>query len=483
MVLNETQRQVGRDNYSDAVRITRRQMLSGAVAIPSAAAMYWGYDKLEGGPVKAGLIGTGNQGCYAHIGQSNPEFVQIVAISDIRPSNQTRARQYLRDKYGADAENVKLYEDYKKMLEDPEIEMIIVALPLFLHKQATVDALEAGKHVLCEKLMAGTVTECKEMVRAAEKCKKFLAIGHQRHYSYLYANAFSIIEQGILGDVRHIRAYWHRNQTIDPTTGIPGSEGAKLGKYDSWYPSIPEMDQKIDFAKYGYDSLQQLVRWRVDRKTGGGLMVELGSHQLDACTIFLHHALPKVVHGTGVISYFENDRQVADHVFLVYEFGKDANNTVVTYSSISTNMFDQYGEQVMGTKATMILQQEAEAFLFQEAGASRDTRIKWAEARLERPVVDSGSTRAWGGTVGVADTLTSRGYREEQEHLAWLIRNIKAPDGEHKPRCDGRVALNDAVVTLVSNLAMDHKKRVELKPEWFDPSKDAAPETDPDVVG
>ena len=86
---------------------------------------------------------------------------------------------------------------------------------------------------------------------------------------------------------------------------------------------------------------------------------------------------------------------------------------------------------------------------------------------------------------GVAETTTSRGYREEQEHLAWLIKNIKQPDGnpEHMPRCHGRVALNDAVVTLASNLAMEKKRRIEYKPEWFDPNSDAAPETDPAVVG
>src|SRR3972149_3768189 len=106
MVLDEKQRQIGRDNFADAVRIPRRQMLTGAVAVPTAAAMYYGYDHLQGEPVKAGLIGTGNQGCYAHIAQSNPEFVKIVAYSDIRPANQAKARQYFRDKYGAEADQV-----------------------------------------------------------------------------------------------------------------------------------------------------------------------------------------------------------------------------------------------------------------------------------------------------------------------------------------------------------------------------------------
>jgi hypothetical protein len=67
-----------------------------------------------------------------------------------------------------------------------------------------------------------------------------------------------------------------------------------------------------------------------------------------------------------------------------------------------------------------------------------------------------------------------------------LIRNVKESnpaDKDHQPKCHGRVALNDAVVTLASNLAMAHERRVVFKPEWFDVSSDAAPETDEGVVG
>jgi predicted dehydrogenase len=506
MVLDERQKQVGKDNFADAVRFTRRQMLTGALAVPSAAGMYYGYEHLKGGPVKTAIIGTGNQGCQAHIGQSNPDFIEFVAFSDIRPSNVARARGLFRDKYGSKAEKIKHYYDYRQMIDETDAELIIVALPLFLHEPATLYALSKGKHVLCEKLMAGTVTACKNMVNAADKAGRFLAIGHQRHYSYLYANARSIIEQKILGDIRHIRACWHRNQTINAATGEAGAPDAEKGLYDGWYPPIPDVDKTIDIAKFGkgkdeqYESVNQLVRWRIDPKTGGGLMVELGSHQLDACSIFLHaaaaqaagtsaehakHVLPVAVQGAGPVSYFKDGRQMPDHVFLVYEYGEDVNKAVVMYSSISTNTFDGYGEQVMGTKGTLILNQEAEAYLFRE-NADKNTRITWAEARVTRPMAAAGSTKQWGGGTAVADTITSRGYREEQEHMAWLIQNVKTPDPakpELMPRCNGRIAMNDAVVTLVSNLAMKHSRRVAFKPEWFDPASPAVPETDPAVVG
>lgn len=466
MVLNSKQRQIGRDNFADAVSVTRRQFLAGAAAIPTAASLYWGYEQLKGDPVRAGIIGCGDQANNAHLSQSNPDYIKFVGFSEIRPSQQKRTWDTLHSMYGAEAEHVKLYENYQEMLAQDDIELIVVAAPLHLHAKLTIDALAAGKHVLCEKLMAKTITECKEMIRAADAHKRLLAIGHQRHYSYLYANALSIIEQQeILGDVKHIRAYWHRNQTGN------GAADARTGKHDGWHRAIPDTDRNIDFAAHGYKSLEELISWRLFDRTGGGLMVELGSHQLDAASIFLGKVHPIAVLGSGVNSFFEDKREVHDHIFLTFEFPQDV---VVTYSSICTNRFDGYGEQVMGPRGTMVVQEERDAYLFRET-TDKDTRVTWAEDRMGRPTVASGSTTAWSSGVGKADTLGSRGYREQQEHLCWIIRN-GGFDSEHKPRCHGRVALADAVVALSANLAMRTKQRINFKSEWFDAENDAAPE-------
>jgi predicted dehydrogenase len=488
MVLDERQKQIGKDNFTTTVPITRRQLLSGVVAMPTVAAMYWGYTELKGDPVRCAVIGTGNQG-RAHIRSMNPDYLRVVAFADIRPSNIAKARRDLNEKFGSDAAKIEHYEDYSKLLDRNDIEMVIIALPLHLHAPCSIEAMQKGKHVLCEKLMAKTVMQCKEMCRVADEKNRLLAIGHQRHYSYLYANALAIVQEpAIMGDVKHIRAYWHRNQTG------AGAEGADTSAdYDSWHPPIPDADKNVDFAKYGYDSLAQLVRWRLDAETGGGLMVELGSHQLDAASIFLGKIHPKCVQGVGELSFFRDGRDVNDHVFLTYEFpdmrgakddqGNPLQSVVVTYSSISTNAFDGYGEEVMGTKATLIVQQEHDAYLFQEPAkyneradySNTPTRITWAENRMARPTSDSGSTTQWVSGTGTPDTLTSRGYREEQEHMAWIIRN---PDSGQKPRCNGKVALGDAVVTLASNLAMAKKRRIEYKKEWFEVDSDSVPENE-----
>src|SRR5207302_240835 len=108
-------------------------------------------------------------------------------------------------------QHIRVYDDYKQLLANDEIEMVVIALPLHLHAQVSIEAMRAGKHVLCEKLMGWNISQCKEMIRVADETHKFLSIGHQRHYSLLYAHANEIVTSGVLGDVKHIRALWHRN--------------------------------------------------------------------------------------------------------------------------------------------------------------------------------------------------------------------------------------------------------------------------------
>ncbi len=220
---------------------------------------YFGYEATLAEPVRVGVIGTGDQGSVL-IGAINPAFVQVKAIADVRPYNQHRAfhgdayseaaervRPGLMKKYGWETEeeargNVQVYGPYQELIEHAEnddLEAVIIALPLHLHAAATVAAMNAGLHVLTEKLMGHSVRECKEMARAARQFGKHLATGHQRHYNILYANAVDLIRRGTLGDLHYIRAQWHRGN-------LPGA--------DSWRQPMPRE------AKPDDDQADQLLR-------------------------------------------------------------------------------------------------------------------------------------------------------------------------------------------------------------------------------
>jgi predicted dehydrogenase len=376
--------------------------------------------------------------------------------------------------------------------------------------------------------MAWNITQCKEMIRAAETPgqEKVLAIGHQRHYSMLYAHASEVLNSGVLGDVRHIRAQWHRNNArplldnqgrpvVDPASGLPRYR-------DGWRPDVPAEDRAAlegRIRDLGYRNMEELIRWRLYKRTGGGLMAELGSHQLDACSIFLGKVHPVAVSAVGGKYFYNDDREVEDHVFCTFEFpGPDyareireqttrpANSSalphkdlrVVTYSSINTNDFEPYGECVMGSRGTMVVEMEQSAMLWgvesAAAGGPRSTAVTVTTAAGGQPVLTSSATdvprdnRA--ATVGAASlgaAPPSRGYREEMEHFAYCIRMRSegmAADRERlKPRCDGRAAMADAIIALTANQSMMRQQRVEFDERWFDPSSTEVPDANMTVQG
>ena len=501
------EREIGKQNYQDALGVSRRSFLKAAAAAPALGAFYFGYEKLKN-PVKVGFIGTGDEGSVL-LTQHPPEYMDIVGIADLRPSNRKRAlsgdgnehRVGLIKKLGRDkAMSIKQYDDHKALLDDPEIEAVVIAVPLNVHAPLAIEALRKNKHVLCEKLMAHNITECKEMIRVAKETGKLLAIGHQRHYSMLYDNANDLVKQGVLGDIKFIRASWHRNNSF------PHS--------DSWQKGIPGEDKKAlegRTSQYGFDSMEELVNWRLYNKTGGGLMAELGSHQMDACSIFLGKVHPLAVAGYGGRNFYHvkgvgskdkqaDNREIDDHVYVTLEFPgphyqEDQNDIViVTYSSINTNRLEPYGETIFGSRGTLVTELEQSVMLYKEAGgdsggggAGQRLRVVQAAAGGGAVLQASASLAPAGGgaVASSSDEKVSRGYTEEMEHFCWCIRNnvpLDTPVEQHGLRCPGKHAMADAIMAITANLAMKHKKRIVFREEWFDPDNPAVPETDEQVA-
>jgi len=591
MNLTPEERQIGRDNYYEALGVSRRDFLKGTVAagVTSGAglgAMYFGYGPRVGDPVRVGIIGTGDEGGVL-IGGLTPDYVQVAAICDIRPYNIHRAfhgdwsspvaqeaRPGLMAKYGWKTEDearkhIQVYERYEELLKDSRLEGVIIALPLHLHAPVAIAALRAGKHVLTEKLMAHDVAQCKEMGRVARSTGLLLATGHQRHYSVLYDNAVNLLQWGLLGQLHFIRAQWHRGNLPGADSWkqpLPGGEsyieGGKTKKVDRIADELKRFqealgkekdpanvallekkvaqwkawndDRKLNPADYGYEditladsrirtAMEELCRWRLWNRTGGGLMAELGSHQLDAASIFIsamrkdHQKVkPLSVHAVGGRHIFPLDREAEDHVYCIFEFPGPAyeapadgnvkaafgyhdqvmgvpdpqrgipgyaedplKRVVVTYSSINGNGFGGYGEVVMGTKGTLILEREQEVMLYKDSGSSTRVQVKEGKGGPTMDTQESGPPSGAAAMGKAADTgPVSRGYTEEIEHWAWCIRN---PAPENRPRCHPEVALADAVIALTSNVAIKNANQgkgghVLYDPDWFKIDSDKTPD-------
>ena len=536
--LTPDQKAQGKKNFETTTAdLSRRgfmkSMVAGAAVVPVSAAVYFGYQSWKGNkPVRTALIGCGDEGGVL-IGDHNPEFNEFVAVCDVRPYNLDRIytgepqgpRKGLNRIYGKQsAGKIAKYDDYKKMLADVSkhgIEAVVIATPLILHHQMVKDCMDAGLHVLCEKLMARTITQCKDMIATAKAKKLLLSVGHQRHYSTLYAHAREVVDSGILGDIKHIRALWHRNNSwrYNPAgEKEPIAQGFDIPYYrDGWCKPIYKKDaDKLtpELVKAaGFDNLEQLCRWRLFDKTGGGLMAELGSHQLDASSIFLGNVHPLAVSGVGGKFFYgpgRNDRESDDGVFVTYEFpgknhpkagkgGKDETDiVVVTYTSFNTNSFESYGECLMGNRGTMIVEKEADVFLYKEPepgkkdSGGKDTLVTISTGGGGKPAMEATST--WGGAgaaavvkqAGAADWDTPvRGYRTEMEHFAYCVRKWdkslgwEKKDGKYvqdTPRCDGEVAMADAILALTANMAMAKKERIVFEDAWFKPESADAPE-------
>jgi len=477
------------------------------------------------------------------IADIRPYSIHRAFHGDLYSPAAEKVRCGLMKKYGWKTEDaarrhVKVYGPWQDLIKNAKadgLEAVIIALPLHLHAQAAIVAMRHGLHVLTEKLMGHSVHECKEMARTAKKTGKHLTTGHQRHYNILYEEAVDQIKRGLLGDLHYIRAQWHRGnlpgtdswQQPLPEAAKPDDlQAEKLKKQlvswrrklesvsgveiDTWARKVRQLEMQIEDAvlarkgkdgktpaeKYGYQNatldtpggtydrpaIEELIRWRLWDRTGGGLMAELGSHQLDAASIFISaihggkKQIPLGVVAGGSRSVFPVDRDVNDHVYCIFEFaapGYDAKDPAasrkkigVQYASINGNGFGGYGEMVFGTEGTLILEREQEAILLLDKSKSKVAVDKGVP-------LDTQASGPAQEAVAAAVREVSRGYTEEEEHWAWCIRN---PAPENQPRCHPKVALGDAVIALTTNMAARMGKRIEFDKKWFDPDDDVTPE-------
>jgi len=267
----------------------------------------------------------------------------------------------------------------------------------------------------------------------------------------------------------------------------------------------------------GYPDFEHLANWRLYKDTGGGLMAELGSHQLDAASIFLGKVHPISVTGYGGKNFYgvswedengnltglgprdkwKDQREIDDHVYVIFEFpgphyDKNPDDIViVTYSSISTNSFEPYGELVYGSRGTLIMEQELETMLYKE-GSGYSTRLTVEEGKDGKSVAETSDSVGPATQVSITANSTgqkiSRGYKEEMEHFCYAVKNLdQFIDGEGNMtapedgglRCPGTQGMADAIMALTANIAMDRRQRIEFKDEWFDPTNPAAPDLDP----
>ena len=165
--------------------------------------------------IRLGVIGGGDFSEYHLNGIAKVSNAEAVAICDInRESALLRAKQF-------DIPEDSVYTDYHDLLARDDIDAVTIPLPDQLHKDATIAALRAGKHVLCEKPMALDLDECKEMIRVARECGKQLMVGQIGRYSPMYVEVERIIKSGLIGDLFMIESEYAHDYSEISGNGAP----------------------------------------------------------------------------------------------------------------------------------------------------------------------------------------------------------------------------------------------------------------------
>ena len=179
-----------------------REISLGLGAVSLASSIPWISSK-GAQPKKLGiaLVGLGNYATY----QLAPALKQtrncyLAGIVTGTPSKEG----IWSEKYNIPKSNIYNYQNFDSIADNPQIDIVYVVLPIFMHKEFTIRAASAGKHVICEKPMAMSVKECQDMIDACKKNKRLLSIGYRLHFEPYNKEMMRLGQQKIYGNVQEI---------------------------------------------------------------------------------------------------------------------------------------------------------------------------------------------------------------------------------------------------------------------------------------
>ncbi len=457
----------------------------------------------EENQVRIGFIGVGNRG-----GSLLRTALQVpgaipVAVADVQAAKRRGAAKDIKArmerKLGRKDFAVQEADDYRRLLDNKDVEAVVIATPHYLHGPMAIDAVEAGKHVYCEKAMAFTIGENQDlynMVRRGDRkgadgtSDLVFQVGHQRHYSPLYNRVVDMIQDDHIGDIAAIRAQWNLNDEIRRPAADPAQE--------------------------------KIVNWRLYSEMSGGLTTEYATHQIDVVNWFLGTHPDSVCGYGGVDWYAEDGRDTHDNIHLIFNYkvpvvARDAygrvkkdgdaavyerddkgqtktRNVRFMYMSIMENAQLRASEMILGRYGSIAVSLAGGEF-FKEKKSRQDpyriaegtnpARAKQKDILATGATVDP-STASLGGVRGdpiSGDVMDEEG-RDDRHHWTRFIEPIKGAydkvetllamesfadciklsrqgkDFSGKLGADVEVGMWSAVPALMANIAMREQRTV-----------------------
>jgi len=264
---------------------SRRDFLKTSTAAAAGAVMpYWftaesaksfAYQSPNERPV-LGCIGTGSR--WNAVGPAAMRYADCVAVCDVDARHAGKGRDKVKEKQGQDVET---FEDYRKVLDNDEIDLVTIVTPDHWHSKIAIEAMRAGKDVYCEKPLTLTINEGKQIITVLEETDRVFQVGTQQRseMNQRFLKAIALIRDGRIGEVKRITC----NIGGAPNSGpIPAVDPPKELNWDMYLGQAPMVDFRLDAesdAKRPHTRAHYEFRWWYEYS--GGKMTDWGAHHVD----------------------------------------------------------------------------------------------------------------------------------------------------------------------------------------------------------
>ncbi|MFB6099161.1 MAG: Gfo/Idh/MocA family protein, partial [Salinibacter sp.] len=293
--------------------------------------------------LRFGVIGVNGMGWTDMQAHQKIDGVECVALCDVDRNVLEKRAGQLEKRTGT---TPTLYDDYRRLLEDDEIDFVVIATPDHWHCLTMVHACQAGKDVYVEKPLGNTIAECDIMRKTAEQTGRVVQVGQWQRSSDHWQNAVEYLKSGTLGKIRHTKAWayigWKGRLPKKPNQKPP--EGVN---YDFWLGPAP--DRPFNPNRFHFT-----FRWYWDY--AGGLMTDWGVHLIDYVLKGMDLDNPRSVASEGgKYGYPDDARETPDTQQAVYKF--DGVNMVWEHAiGIENGPYDRgHGVAFVGNNGTLVI--------------------------------------------------------------------------------------------------------------------------------
>ena len=405
-----------------------------SLAGPSTRQVMGANDRVRVGVVGAGRQGTSNLRAFQRNG------AEIVAVCDVYAPNLAKAKAAAQG--FQEGREVVAYTDFRKLLDDKTIDVVINATPDHWHALPVVMACQAGKDVFVEKPVSVSVEEGKSMLAAARKHQRVVQVALWQRSNVHFQQAAQIVRQGLLGKVTFVRTWNYSNAFPDGIGNPPDSAPPEGLDWDMWLGPAPKVP--FNANRFGVGD-----RWSTFRHFwdySNGMLGDWAVHLIDIVQWALEAPGPQVITAAGQKLAVKDNGDTPDTLQVTFEYP----GFVCTYENRQANgnsMFGKgYGIEFHGTEATMFLNRSGfevfpETRRVRETAAAADS--EWKEvaraASMRMDEVDDGLFNHAGNML---DCMKSR----------------------KRPACDIEDGLHSSATCLLGVVALRTKERIEFDP-------------------